>query len=96
MKTATCLILEPSDFTTDGNLRKDAFEALGAHEIILHDARVIKNSITGAVTASNTPARSRTRRPSPTPPEAPTPSNSEHSHTPHTPSVEPEPEQREA
>lgn len=42
MKTTTCLILEASDYTTDGNLRKEAFEALCSTPIVIEGAKVIK------------------------------------------------------
>ena len=92
MKTAQCLLLEATDFTPDGNLRKEAFEALSGCEIVMHEARVIKNTVTGAVTASNTPETPRRRRArqiqtppqAQAPPEESTPFPAASTHTPHT------------
>ncbi len=59
MITTTALIIENSDMTPDGNLRKEAFEALCEAEVAIHGIRVIKNSHTGLITRTEAPRRVR-------------------------------------
>ena len=48
MKTTTALIIEPSDWTKDGNLKKEVFFAMGDHSIVISEGKIIKG---GAVEA---------------------------------------------
>jgi hypothetical protein len=45
MKQATCILLEPSDMTKDGNLRSEAFEAICNASLVVHGSKVIKNHV---------------------------------------------------
>ena len=43
MKTVSALLLEPSDFTKDGNLKIDAFNAICTSDLVLHGTSIIKH-----------------------------------------------------
>ena len=45
MIQTTCLILEPSDFTSDENLRKEAFDAFAKAPVVIHNGLVIKTGV---------------------------------------------------
>ena len=62
MRITTALILEPCDFTPDMNLRKEAFDAMVKHDIVLSAGVVIKSVAPGDATPAPEPVK-RTRKP---------------------------------
>lgn len=73
MKSTSALILEPSDFTKDGNLKKEAFDAFTKADLVVRDGVVIK---TGAALVARTlsdTAPKRIRRKATPAAEAPAP-----------------------
>jgi hypothetical protein len=76
MKYTNCLVLEDIDFTRDGNLKQNAFNAICNSDVVLHGTRVIKNRYSQEVMPPASNIRSSTESPQPAQdePEAPTPS----------------------
>lgn len=79
MKTATALILEPSDLTKDGNIKKEAFEAFIRADLVIRDGVVIKGGPVLAPSAPQEPVkrvrRPRVAKPTPDAPQATTEPN---------------------
>lgn len=63
MKQVTALILEPSDFTKDGNLKKESFDAFSKSDLVVNNGVVIKTGATLVAQAvKETPVRRIRRR----------------------------------
>jgi hypothetical protein len=45
MTKTTCLVLDKSDYTRDGNLKSDVFEAIITSDVVVHNDRVVKNNL---------------------------------------------------
>jgi hypothetical protein len=80
MKTTTALIIEPSDFTKDGNVKKEAFEAIARHDLVISDGRVFKWSPSSAPSAPQEPVRRARRERAPQPPQTPPQVATEHAY----------------
>lgn len=102
IQQSTTLIIQPEDFTPDGNLRKEAYDALKTASIVIDGTDVIKNSITGLITqktpakrvrASSTPPKTETPPQPQAGDEAPRPSEEDNNRTGRTPAALPQEEQ---
>lgn len=45
MTKTTCLVLDKSDFTRDGNIKSETFESIIAADVVVHGNRVVKNNL---------------------------------------------------
>jgi hypothetical protein len=76
MKTTTALIIEPSDMTKDGNVKREVFEAIANSNLVIHEGRVIKYTPSSPSSAPQEPVKRVRRAKAPKPlldaPQAPT------------------------
>jgi hypothetical protein len=78
MKTTIALIIEPSDLTKDGNVKREAFEAIAKHDLVIHDGRIFKWSPASTPCAPQEPVRRARRARAPQPPQTPPQAITEH------------------
>lgn len=45
MTKTTALVLDKTDYTRDGNLKSEVFEAIIAADVVVHNDRVVKNNL---------------------------------------------------
>lgn len=62
MRLTSALILEPCDFTKDGNLKKEAFAAMCHNDVVLSSGTVFKCTTPDNAAPKEAPAK-RVRKP---------------------------------
>lgn len=63
MKYTSALILEASDFTKDGNLKKEAFDAFAKFDLVIRDGLVVKTGASLVTQALQQDKPKRVRKP---------------------------------
>lgn len=88
IQDSTTLVIQPEDFTSDGNLRKEAYDALKTAAIVIDGTDVIKNSLTGLISQKEPAKRKRNQGASSTAPNTGTPPRNQGAPEAPTPSTE--------